>query len=178
MTTTFFHACIINTFLWRFQHREYCARRTNSYQSRSSKIFSFVEKCTFETSNILGLFSAAWTHCVKSPNFVQKLIFVFIVFENHIEILKTWSLRSNSVTRRVNFDRTKIGGKCLNAFGVPLYVSYEFPHFLLVLYLVLKIFAPKWKWYQDSISVWWRCFIIKGDSDDLKHLEFAHVYHV
>ena len=85
MTTTFFHACIINTFLWRFQHREYCARRTNSYQSRSSKIFSFVEKCTFETSNILGLFSAAWTHCVKSPNFVQKLIFVFIVFENHIE---------------------------------------------------------------------------------------------
>ena len=79
MTTTFFHACIINTFLWRFQHREYCARRTNSYQSRSSKIFSFVEKCTFETSNILGLLSAAWTHCVKSPNFV------FIVFENHIE---------------------------------------------------------------------------------------------
>ena len=25
---------------------------------------------------------------------------------------KTWSLRSNSVTRQVNFNRTKIGGKC------------------------------------------------------------------
>ena len=28
------------------------------------------------------------------------------------EVLKTWSLRSNSVTRQVSFNRTKIGGKC------------------------------------------------------------------
>ena len=28
------------------------------------------------------------------------------------EFLKTWSLRSNSVTRLVSFNRTKIGGKC------------------------------------------------------------------
>ena len=31
------------------------------------------------------------------------------------EFLKTWSLRSNSVTRQVSFDRTKIGGKCQNS---------------------------------------------------------------
>ena len=31
------------------------------------------------------------------------------------EFLKTWSLRSNSVTRKVNFNRTKIGGKCQNS---------------------------------------------------------------
>ena len=31
------------------------------------------------------------------------------------EFLKTWSLRSNSVTRQVSFNRTKIGGKCQNA---------------------------------------------------------------
>ena len=31
------------------------------------------------------------------------------------EFLKTWSLRSNSVTRQVNSNRTKIGGKCQNA---------------------------------------------------------------
>ena len=31
------------------------------------------------------------------------------------EILKTWSLRSNSVTRQVSFNRTKIGGKCQNS---------------------------------------------------------------
>ena len=30
------------------------------------------------------------------------------------EFLKTWSKRSNSVTRQVNFNRTKIGGKCQN----------------------------------------------------------------
>ena len=30
------------------------------------------------------------------------------------EFLKTWSLCSNSVTRQVSFNRTKIGGKCQN----------------------------------------------------------------
>ena len=30
------------------------------------------------------------------------------------EFLQTWSLRSNSVTRQVSFNRTKIGGKCPN----------------------------------------------------------------
>ena len=30
------------------------------------------------------------------------------------EFLKTWSLRSNSVTRQISFKRTKIGGKCQN----------------------------------------------------------------
>ena len=30
------------------------------------------------------------------------------------EFLKTWSVRSNSVTRQVTFNRTKIGGKCQN----------------------------------------------------------------
>ena len=30
------------------------------------------------------------------------------------EFLKTWSLRSKSVTRQVCFNRTKIGGKCQN----------------------------------------------------------------
>ena len=31
------------------------------------------------------------------------------------EFLKTWSLRSNSVTRQVSFNRTKIDGKCQNS---------------------------------------------------------------
>ena len=30
------------------------------------------------------------------------------------EFLKTWSLRSNRVTRQVSFNRSKIGGKCQN----------------------------------------------------------------
>ena len=34
---------------------------------------------------------------------------------NFGEFLKTWSLRSNSVTRQVSFKRTKIGGKCQNS---------------------------------------------------------------
>ena len=31
------------------------------------------------------------------------------------EFLKTWSLRSNRVTRQVSFNTTKIGGKCQNS---------------------------------------------------------------
>ena len=31
------------------------------------------------------------------------------------EFLKTWSLRSNSVTRQVSFNRTKISGTCQNS---------------------------------------------------------------
>ena len=34
---------------------------------------------------------------------------------NFDEFMKTWSLRSNSVTRQVSFNRTKIGGKCQNS---------------------------------------------------------------
>ena len=34
---------------------------------------------------------------------------------NFGEFLKTWSLRSKSVTRQVSFNRTKIGGKCQNS---------------------------------------------------------------
>ena len=30
------------------------------------------------------------------------------------DLLKIWSLRSNNVTRQVNFNMTKIGGKCQN----------------------------------------------------------------
>ena len=33
------------------------------------------------------------------------------------EFLKTWSLRSNSVTRQVSLNRTKIVGKCQNSNG-------------------------------------------------------------
>ena len=34
---------------------------------------------------------------------------------NLARFLKTWSLRTNSVTRQVSFNRTKIGGKCQNS---------------------------------------------------------------
>ena len=36
---------------------------------------------------------------------------------NFDKFLKTWSLRSNSVTRQVSFNRTKIGGKCQNSIA-------------------------------------------------------------
>ena len=77
--------------------------------------------------------------CIIVPNFLSRLHISQIkgvchritVFENHRKsliqhcersilsgmvhfgkFLKTWSLRSNSVTRQVNFNTTKISGKC------------------------------------------------------------------
>ena len=40
------------------------------------------------------------------------------------EFLKTWSLRSNSVTRQVSFTRSKIGGKCQNS-NVTFWVIFK-----------------------------------------------------
>ena len=39
-------------------------------------------------------------------------------------VTRSWSLRSNSVTRQVNFNRTKIGGKCQNS-NVTFWVIFK-----------------------------------------------------
>ena len=44
----------------------------------------------------------------------QKSLFEMPKMVNFDEFLKIWSLRSNSVTRQMSFDRTKIGWKCRN----------------------------------------------------------------
>ena len=75
----------------------------------------------------LGLF--CWIHVVWKPQKrsfsklrAKRATFTFWVDKSYSkmakmvhfgEFLKTWSLRSNSVTRQVSF-RTKIGGKCQN----------------------------------------------------------------
>ena len=50
---------------------------------------------------------------------------------NFDEFLKTWSLRSNSVNRQVNFNRTKISKKCQNS-------KIQIQHFGWVSNIVLK----------------------------------------
>ena len=62
------------------------------------------------------------------------------------EFLKTWSLRSNSVTRQVSFNRTKIGGKCQNAkiqmrhFG---WFSNNVKHWFSALVAALPLVKPQ-----------------------------------
>ena len=57
----------------------------------------------------------------KKSHSILRVTFTFWVDKSSLkmpkivnfgELLKTWSLRSNSVTRQVNLNRTKIGGKC------------------------------------------------------------------
>ena len=56
------------------------------------------------------------------------------------EFLKTWSLRSNSVTRKVSFYRTKIGGKCQNS-NATFWVIFKQCDFAMTYIWALNYFA-------------------------------------
>ena len=70
--------------------------------------------------------TATFVHCLKiteniSFNIASEASYVYDKSSlkmpkmvDFVEFLKTWSLRSNSVTRQVTFNRTKIGGKSQN----------------------------------------------------------------
>ena len=80
------------------------------------------------------------------------------------EFLKTWSLRSNSVTRQVSFNRTKIGGKWQNSKiqmrhfewflnNVFIHIDLNFKIQLLRLYEIIlqqKIGISKSVWQCDQ----------------------------
>ena len=71
------------------------------------KIFLGISRCTVFENHRKGLIQ----HCEQSE---LRLHFEWTKMPKMInfgEFLKTQSLRSNSVTRHVNFNRTKIGGK-------------------------------------------------------------------
>ena len=68
-----------------------------------------------------------YTRCLKitekvSFNIASEASYVYILSGQKLiksakkwsiwRVFKTWTLRSNSVTRQVSFNRTKIGGKC------------------------------------------------------------------
>ena len=63
-----------------------------------------------------------------SFNIASEASYVYILSEQKLiknakngpfwRVLKTWSLRSNSVTRLVIFNRRKIGGKCQNSNAI------------------------------------------------------------
>ena len=69
----------------------------------------------------------------------QKFILKMPKMVNLDEFLKTWSLRSNSVTRQVNFNRTKISKKCQNS-------KIQIQHFGWVSNTVLKGYNLKKSW--------------------------------
>ena len=98
------------------------------------------------------------------------------VFENHIkkyhstlrakpkmvhfgEFLKSWSLRSNSVTRQVSFNRTKIGGRCQNSNAT---------------------FWVIFKQCENEISIWFMIWktLVNGLWRNLRHLHQNASYDV
>ena len=63
---------------------------------------------------------------------------------NFGKFLKTWSLRSNSVTRQVSFNRTKIGGNCQNSNGT--------------FWVIFKQFAPAFYFWGVNFICILCCF--------------------
>ena len=57
------------------------------------------------------------------------------------EFLKTWSFRSNSVTRQLSFNRSKIGGKCQNS-NATFWVIFKHCEYIIIhdLPKTMKIF--------------------------------------
>ena len=77
---------------------------TCKFKSRLSQCLKITWKVAFNIAS----YGATFTFWVdKSSSKKPKIV-------NFDDFLKTWNLRSNSVTRQVIFVRTKIGGKCQN----------------------------------------------------------------
>ena len=93
---------------------------------RQDNCWDLRPKATFATINFISIKTSAKNrfpneHKYHSRLRAKRATFTFWVDKSSLkmpkmvhfgEFLKTWSLRSNSVTRHVSFNRTKIGGKC------------------------------------------------------------------
>ena len=64
------------------------------------------------------------------------------------EFLKIWSLRSNSVTRQVSFDKTKIGGKCQNS-NATFWVIFKHNELFLLLTRIYYMLLCGFESYQE-----------------------------
>ena len=93
------------------------------------------------------------------------------------EFLKIWRLRSNSVTRQINFNRTKIGGKCQNSnasikigamyqnksLKPPKIANKAFPHCLKITQNVAFEFLTFWQFPQIFVLLKLTCLVTLFD---------------
>ena len=75
------------------------------YISQQAQCLKNTEKVSFTIAS-----EASYVHILSGQKLIKNAKKWFIL----ASFWKTWSLRSNSVTRQVTFNRTKIGGKCQN----------------------------------------------------------------
>ena len=82
-----------------------------------------------------------------------------------VEFLKTWSLRSNSITRQVSFNRTKFGGKCQNSknSNATFWVIFKHSvihwsmndHLTCLIRCLITRTSSLWAESKDGNSPWW-----------------------
>ena len=93
----------------------------NSYDEKRISSISWISLLLSRCVNIVLNNTVFENHRKKSHSTLRakRATFTFYLeipkMVHFAEFLKTWSLRSNSVTRQVSFNRTKIGGQCQNS---------------------------------------------------------------
>ena len=99
------------------------------------------------------------------------------------EFLKTWSLRSNSVTRPVTFNKTKIGGKCHNSNATflsnfqtmckhnifEIFRVFHFSKKVVDKFIRAVLLCGCGGWTNSW--TWWGDFFFKGGNPPSVHLE-------
>ena len=95
---------------WRWNHHLFSNTRSTCQDLISSNISASDHYTVFENHR-----KSLIQHCEGSE---LRVHFEWTKMPKMVqfgEFLKTWSLRSNSVTRQVSFNRTNIGEKCQNS---------------------------------------------------------------
>ena len=121
-----FIRCVHDLFLHSLGTTWHYIQEKGTYSTRV--FLHFLQKASISSLNI----SCTFARCLKitekvSFNIASKASYVYILSGQNLiknaksgpfwRVLKTWSLQSNSDTRHVNFNRTKIGGKFKNSNG-------------------------------------------------------------
>ena len=111
--------------------------------------------------SIINIYTVFENHKKVAYNIASEASYIYINMDKSSskmpkmvdfgEVLKSLSLRSNSVTRQVIFDRTKIGKKCKNSNATFLVI---FKHCDLRLFLILEFPLKLWaKWKVRSTFI-------------------------
>ena len=86
------------------------------------------------------------------------------------EFLKTWSLRSNSVTRPVSFNKTKIGGKCHNSNATFWVIFKQCASTTFLRYLGCFTFLKRW--WTSSLEQYYCVAVAVGQIRELDGVTF------
>ena len=145
---------------WQRNVSHPCQLTWTQWNSKRIPGHSFTSKITFVTQLIIwDTRRGVWKSQKKSHStftiWVHKSSLKMVNLAN---FLYNYSLRSNSVTKQVNFNRTKIGSKCQK---IQMRLLMFFCKLLWTTVMIkLFFFFPKWKWGKIHGKTWQNPFFM------------------